>query len=45
MIEFILHVVGLDVYQCYFKRQDGLPNPTVCPITMSSSTDLRRRVR
>ena len=45
MIEFILYVVSLDVYQRYFKRQDGLPDPTGCPITMSSSTALHRRVR
>ena len=45
MIEFILCVVGLDVYQRYFKRQDDLPDPTGCPITMSSSTALCRRVR
>ena len=41
MIEFILHVVSLDVYQRYFKHQDGLPDPT----TMSLSTALHRRVR
>ena len=40
MIEFILQVVSLDVYQCYFKYQDGLPDPIGCPITMSSSTAL-----
>ena len=40
MIEYILHIVGLDVYQRYFKCQDGLPDPTGCPITMSSSTGL-----
>ena len=44
MVEFILHVVSLNMsILCYFKRQDGLPNPKGCPITMSSSTaDLRR---